>query len=804
MKCKNCGIELQEGAVFCQSCGSKVEDVQDKAEESKSEETKAEETKAEETKAEEPKVEEAKAEETKAETVKPEETKAVKAESEASADMGNEKTQEQAQAVQNQAVQAQAVQSTSSEKKKSKALPIIIAVAAVAVIALLVALFVKVLPKMSGGKDAPSTMAVYISRGTLYYTPDATAKEPKIYEICDIEIDASFYTIPEDLVTISDDEKYIYFFNDLNADACGDLCRIQINKIGKDKDKNEKRIEEIDDNVQLYTLAFLDGGKIAYVTGRQKLCIFDGKESTEIQKNVGTPYLANDGKALVYVGDMDDDGYYTLFYLDLAKTDAEEIEEGVSYINSVEKNGVFFCKTDQETWTSSLYFYSFDGQDTELICDDYSYSSVKTDKGFYYIEHVDSELSLYDFIDDPYARDDENVTEPVSPTNSAGFVAANPGDVFDAFKYERMIKKYGGDPVAYMEDNCSVYTYDDVRYYYIYNSDTGTEYYYDISGDQYYRYDYDAYQKAWDDYYAARDVWYSVQNRISLRQALKDYTFNPGYTSINYYHDGQSEVVVDKCTDVMFAFRVTNEPVAVYHLPDSADIEKVSIDEISYAYEAYERLFGNGNASGNGEIFYSVGGDADHSLGIEGEIDDITYSESDGLFAIATVTEDRNGDSEREVFLYSVKGVDFTLNEKFDDESDCIAAFNSGNVFFIKGMDEYSMEGDLYIYDGKNTTRLIKNVNLYRYGALFESGSILCYKDADAVLFDKNGEEIIKLGPIEALYSDMNYISDKKIIFLADGKLKFYNGKEVIKIAGSVDRVWFSRTGSYTSMAYRY
>ena len=54
MKCKNCGNELLDGAVFCQACGTKQDEP---AAEVKQEETKAEETKAEEKPAEEKKEE---------------------------------------------------------------------------------------------------------------------------------------------------------------------------------------------------------------------------------------------------------------------------------------------------------------------------------------------------------------------------------------------------------------------------------------------------------------------------------------------------------------------------------------------------------------------------------------------------------------------------------------------------------------------------------------------------------------------------------------------------------------------------
>ena len=809
MKCKKCGNELEEGAAFCQSCGSKVEDAE-KTSEPAAEADKAAEPKVEETKAEEKKAEEAKAVETNAEEKKAEETKAQEtektpeqAQSETKAETAEAQPQPAPQTQAPEQVQSapQAAPKTADgEKKKSKALPIIIAVAAIAVVALVVALGAKLLKGISGGRSSASTMAVYLSRGTLVYTPDATASEPKLFEICDIDLDDDIYYIPDNLVTITDDEKYIYFFNDVKDNGCGDLCRVQTGKLGKDKDKNEKKIEEIDDNVKISSVVFLDGGRIAYVTGKDKLMIFNGKESTEIQKDVVYPYSVKDGKAIVYLAEEDKDGYYTLFYLEASKTEPEVLEEEVSYISTANKDGVYYCTEDHEEWTTTLFFHSFgDGSSVE-ITDDFSYSSPKTDKGFYFVGHADSEVCLYDYINDSYASDDEKATEPVYPDYSDGFKAASSLDAFDEYKMDRIVSRYNGDPIAYMESNCSVSTYKDVKYYYIYNSDTGNAFYYDIAGDKFYVYDEDTYDKAYDKYSTERDKWYEVQNRIYLRQALKDYTFDPGYVTLNYYHDGQVDELVDRCSGVQFVFSSSN-PMAVYHLPEDDEIEKISIDDITYSYEAYDRLFGYNAVSENKEVYVAIGSDAGIALDIQGKIEDVTYSEDEGLFAIGIDTYKKDGSfDEKEVYLYTLKGTTFTLNDKFDDEAECIAAFRNGTVFFVKGSDRNSMEGDLYIFDGKNSTRLIKNVNLYEYGYVFENGSMICYKDQSAILYNKAGEEIVKLGEIEYAYRNLNYISDKKIIFLSGDKLRFYNGKEIVKIASSVDKIWFSRTGSSTRL----
>ena len=788
MKCKQCGVELEDGAVFCQSCGAKVEaPVEEKpaAEEPKAEEKPAEEApKAEEKPAEEaPKAEEKPAEE------------APKAE---------EAAQPQAAQAQPQAAQAQP-QADAASGKKSKLLPIILIAAAALVVVVLAIIGIKALG--SGKKGDTSTVVAYVSKDTLCVIMDATAKEPKVLEVCDIDIEDDLYDlyyggnyVPDSLVTWSDDEKTLYFFNDVDSDGTATLCKVAVSKLGKDKSKNESKIVEIDDKVQLGSLRFLDDGRVAYLTSKDKLMVYNGKESVEVEKDVTSVRLVNGGKGLLLLLDTKEDGTSTLVYAD-SKFETTEIDDDVRYIQSVLDDKVYYTKLDTETWEYSLYVSGFDGKSEEEICDNYESIGSMTDSGFYYTESVEGEVNLYDYIIDPYEKDDNNAVEPEYPEYSAGFVPSSETEAFDEYKQGRIKKNYD-DALDYMQSNCSIYTYDGVDYYYVWNSDDWNEYYYDINADKYYRYDSDTFYAARDVYYEEQEAWYAIQSRIYLREALKEYTFDPGYVSLNYYHDGKSEELVSECSNVELVYLLDKTPMAVYSLPSEDSIEKIHIDDISYAYDAYEQIFGYGDNGEFGELFVAVGSDTEISLDVEGRIDDTIVSEDDGLFAIVVYTKDKKDNYEKQIILYDMKGTSFTVNEKFDDEAEALCAFKNGVVYFMKGTNSDGTEADLYVYDGKDNTKVLKNVSLHSDGLVYDNGSILCFDDADAVLYDKNGEVIVKLGYISSIYSDINRISDKKIVFYSEGKLRYFNGKETVKIATSVDNVWFNSStgGTYLNI----
>ena len=128
-------------------------------------------------------------------------------------------------------------------------------------------------------------------------------------------------------------------------------------------------------------------------------------------------------------------------------------------------------------------------------------------------------------------------------------------------------------------------------------------------------------------------------------------------------------------------------------------------------------------------------------------------------------------------------------------------------MHFIKNVDYNSSTGDLYIYDGKDNTKVVKNIGLYNSGIVFDSGSMVFANDnGKFILYNAAGDEIVKLGSIDSVWNDINYISDKKVIYVADEKLCYYNGKETFKIASRVEYVSFASTSGYTlsNSSYNY
>ena len=693
-------------------------------------------------------------------------------------------------------------------KKKSK-LPLVIGLVAgvlvvgAAVILIAVVAVVLLSGGIGKGKGNTSKVAAYVSDDTLYVIKDTTKKNPDALEVCELELGSEVDSdagLPGGLVAWSDDEKYLYFFSELDNDYEGTLCRVQVSKLGKDAKKNEKLVEEIDDGVTTWNVTYLPNNDVMYVTGKGRLYYYNGKKSEEIAKEVSGVVLAKDGNAAVFGSDEDTEGNFTLNYLDLSTLETEEIDNDVNTISGVMENEVYYRKAVNDTDTG-LYVCSYEGGSPEEITDHLDSEAVYSAEGFYYTEILSNSASVYDFIDDPYAADDAAVEEPVYPTQEDAFRQVDYTRAFSK-RYEELATsgRYEGR-VDFILDYCYRTMIGENYYYTLYNEDDGNYYYYDASEDIFYLYDADKYEELKDAYDDAREAWYAVSDRKSLRDALRDYEVDLSYVSLNYYKDGKSEVIVPECQAVVYPWHEGSEPLVFYQEADTSSIEKISIDDIDYAYEAVDILgLGYGSYSRSGEIYYAIGEDAGQDLGVEGSLYDWAVSFEDGKVAVQLKTKNSKDEELDEVYLFNIDGTKLVQDGAFDDEAEGVAAISDGKVYYIKNKNESDETADIFVYDGSECEKFMKDVPTYQYAVIFGDGATLAFdSDNKATIYNKKGEKELKLGYID---DSINYISIKNITYLSDGKLYHYNGKDSDKLASKVARVWFNgiMDGLYLSM----
>ncbi len=755
MICKNCGAELAEDALFCKNCGSKVDSVNVSATAGATELMPVSITDSV------GRTEEPVAEDT-------------------------EKKTEVTVAVSGAAKQ--------QVKKKSK-LPLIIGIVAgvFAVFAAILLVTVTAVIIFSGGIGKTLKAAAYVSDDTLYVIKDTTKKNPDVLGVCELDLGSDVsgeYGLPDSLVTWTDDGKYLYFFSELDNNYEGTLCRVQVSRLGKDKNKNEKMIEEIEDGVATWNVTYLSNNDLLYVTKKGRLNYYNGKKSEEIAKDVSGVVLAEGGKAAVYSSDEDVEGNFTINYLDLSNMKTQEIDTGVNCISGVMQDAVYYRKAVNDTDTG-LYVCDYNGGSPQEITDNLESEAVYSSEGFYYTEYLSGSASLYDFIDDPYAEADDMVEEPVYPTQEDAFRQVDYTRAFSK-RYDELATggRYEGR-VDFILDNCYSTTIGENYYYTLYNEDDGNYYYYDAENDIFYLYDENTYEDLKDDYDAALEEWYAVSDRKGLRDALKDYEVNLSFVSLNYYSDGKSEVIVPECQAVVYPWHEGNEVFAFYQEADIASVEKLSIDDIDYAFEAADELgFGYDSYSRYGELYYAYGSEAGQDLGVEGCLSDWDVSFENRKAAVQIKTKNNRGDVQVEAYLFNIDGTKLVQDEGFDDAAEGVAAITDDKVYYIRNIDESDESADIFVYDGKECEKFMKDVSLYKYAAVFGDGaSFAIDSDGKAAIYNKKGEEELRLDADDPVF---NYISIRNVTYLSDGKIYHYNGKDSDKIASDVDRVWFN------------
>lgn len=438
MKCKNCGAELQEGAMFCAECGTKVE----------AEETPVVETPAEET--ETPVVEEAPAE-TPAEP----------------------------------------------EKKKGHA-SVIIGVVAIIVLVVLGVFLGKHF--FGGKKSVNENMVVYLRKNVLCVNKNITAKKPQVYEIAKISGVDDDDEYPSYLYSFyygyGTDE--FYFFSKVDTeDGVGTLSRINLKKAKKDVDKNESLIQEIDTKVSLNDIRVIDKDKVLYIKGDDKLMLYNGKDSVDLAKDV-EDFELNDKNTKVLLkkaSDEDDSELYDLSIMEVkADAEEEEIAKDVYPFDFEADLCIYGSDYDEDNGSyDDLYIYKDGSKEPEKVAENVNnvFFVGYKQENFFYTTVDTTKVKLYDLIDDPKAEKEKDIHEP---EKKEFYVASSEEDALS--DHDSDIDIIITDD--YFKDSdtgyYSYYNSDDRKYYY-FNADTNEWFVYDE--DAYYK-AYEAYYEVAD------------------------------------------------------------------------------------------------------------------------------------------------------------------------------------------------------------------------------------------------------------------------------------------------------------------
>lgn len=745
MKCPNCGNDLIPGALFCASCGNKIpEELLHAAAPQNASKSVAE--TVEQSAPEQPA---APVGETPVES-KPE-TAPVADENEntenvvtaTAGEAGN--TAQTAQTAASQIPMGALVVPEMETDKKKKTRTRLIGVAAVAVVVAAVGFGgFKVWNAMNPQLDK---QMIYAKDGRLYFTPNVSKeKDPvEIYNAHDNE--TSFE------IKYTKNQKYAFFLTDSEDEQR--LYRVNTQKLTSNESENDKYIEEIDSDVTDFSV--LGSDRILYYrdsnSGRE-LNFYDGKDTKEIDSKVCAQY--HSGNVVYYLIDEGDDYNYELYYYNLKTGKHGDIDE-CNTVADYNENEILYSVSDGDTCDICKAKPGSEG--TKIVSDVASSWTGNLDAGVIsYTKEITESKSYYDFVNDPYAAEDANATEPQMDDY---LTEVDPEDVLDSYDYN----DYLDDRSYFYSNDTSMYsiTINDTSYYSCYSN---SNVYYNYDNDDFYLYDEDAYSEAYDDYYAAG-------NRDDLRDALKDLTFDStSYDLYLYTSKGGEKKIAESILPI------DSDPVNQIFLyqkaQDLGDEKVCSIDDLYDASDVEDYIYDSDNDS---SVYVNINGKEQDM-----KMTSVSMNCSEDGKTVMIV--DQSDEDSNELIAYKKKGD--SLEKIGTVEQDYTTGSWYGNDYYY-----FDDNHDFYIYSNGKSKKIAKDVAI---AELEGDGNFMVfdvdssYESSDLKVL-KGDEQIGKIRDVG--YYGATYVDKNCIVYITnDGDLNVYDGEDSRKIDRDVSSYW--------------
>ena len=723
MKCPNCGNDLIPGALFCASCGNKI------PEELLNAAAPVGETPVE----------------SKPETV-PVADENENTENVVTATAGEAgNTAQTAQTAASQIPMGALVVPEMETDKKKKMRTRLIGVAAVAVVVAAVGFGgFKVWNAMNPQLDK---QMIYAKDGRLYFTPNVS-KEKDPVEIYNAHDNETSYEIK-----YTKNQKYAFFLTDSEDEQR--LYRVNTQKLTSNESKNDKYIEEIDSGVTDFSV--LGSDRILYYrdsnSGRE-LNFYDGKDTKEIDSKVKAQ--CHSGNVVYYLRDEGDDDNDKLCYYNLKTGKHGDMDE-CDAVADYNENEILYSVSDGDT--CDIYKAKPGSEGTKIVSDVASDWTGNLDaRVISYKREIKESKSYYDFVNDPYAAEDANATEPQMDDY---LTEVDPEDVLDSYAYNN----YLDDRSYFYSNDTSMdsITINDTSYYSCYSN---SNVYYNYDNDDFYLYDEDAYSEAYDDYYAAG-------NRDDLRDALKDLTFDStSYDLYLYTSKGGEKKIAESILPI------DSDPVNQIFLyrkaQDLGDEKVCSIDDLYDANDVENYIYNSDNDS---SVYVNINGKEQDM-----KMTSVSMNCSEDGKTVMVV--DQSDEDSNELIAYKKKGD--SLEKIGTVEKDYTTGSWYGNDYYY-----FDDNHDFYIYSNGKSKKIAKDVKV---AELEDDGNFMVfdvdssYESSDLKVL-KGDEQIGKIRDVG--YYGATYVDKNCIVYITnDGDLNVYDGEDSRKIDRDVYRYW--------------
>lgn len=303
-------------------------------------------------------------------------------------------------------------------KKKGKIIPGLVILGFVCIVGISSALFIK-----NKSIDKNDEYCVWIADGKYQLTKNPTNKKTNISEFDTFFIDDAIkndYSTTElgGWVTVSKDQKYLYYMNDLyhddnRNDNFGNLYRLDLRKIKKDLETNENNIIEVDTDVYLGYSGTLEAYGDSGVTyqkanseedGEYKsLYYYNGESGRLVDDNIVNETICED--TLIYTRWVDDNTSLYAQVLDDGKT--VKIASNVSDLGIKDKHHIAFVRNE------GLYIAGID-EEPRRVADHVWAMQMNQEnaEGIMFFQKENEDYDYTDFVNYEQYDEDANISEP--------------------------------------------------------------------------------------------------------------------------------------------------------------------------------------------------------------------------------------------------------------------------------------------------------------------------------------------------------------------------------------------------------
>ena len=688
----------------------------------------------------------------------------------------------------------------------------IISIAITVIIVVAIILGLKSLFSSSVGDNAYA----YLSNGK--YELITNLNKDQTIEIASSKSDKTM----DSLLSFSPDGKYIYYYTKYDENSrAATLCRAEYWKLKENSKKNDKYIEIIGTNVSL-GFRFLEDNSILYENSDRTLYYFNGDESVQIAKNVNYYFNDEPGKLVYSIGDYSEGN--TLYGVTLSDLDNKiKLVSNYNSICSTSDFGNILYTKSEDDGSETLYVVGFT-KEAKKIAEKVTNINPFGDK-IYFTAQNGAMLNLYDFVEDNYADSDAGISEPnnvdfsipkysyemikggynLSETDfdelyttctkelywygestwwSCSMVAAlrrnwgdNTEEVHAATK--SFIEKFGdtanADGYIKVTDEVKAALLEIQKY-----SDNPEREW------QWLWLCYNKYQSGttidYDAYYAASDKWTDAKNRISIRNALKNEENDYPVKTLYCYENGSLKAVDETVLSAILThgaieFNTTDTLTDTIKIENVSDIYDVQTVFFISPYKENSFILEDGTickmSTSAAEDIYEATGDGYKVLYFIDK--DVYMSVSNGSLYMAKINGGIIGD-------FSLITDDATIQNVTGSTLYYVSnSYQNNNVTYC----------DVYSCTSGSSSRLardviLENVNIYTDDVILAYSGYRNNYGYELTMINSNGETSL----INDNVTQYIRVDKSTLLYISDGDLYVYNGKEKKLLRSEVKRIW--------------